>query len=174
MVDRRLSPRNFDRDAELVSTRHQPINGVAHAPGDPLDEELSPTIRLRMWMCGRAVYAKDYRPTPHAMPAAKADAAAAATEQAAEASTETEVEEVERKATQDDDGVWHLGGFTMTEGKGGWHSIEGPGIGPGDREKEQGADKAHARLEELAAAHEAEANENGDGEAAEAGANEEE
>lgn len=63
-MDRRLSPRYFKKDEPLVARKVILINGKDLGPGDALPEELTTGQRLRLWTTGRAVYTKDFRPTP--------------------------------------------------------------------------------------------------------------
>lgn len=76
MVNRNLTPRRFDNTKELVSTRYQPVDGVQTKPGQKLPADLNASVRLRLWMSGRAMYADDYKPTPVAAADDAADDAA--------------------------------------------------------------------------------------------------
>jgi hypothetical protein len=63
-VDRRLSPRYFLKDEPLVARKVLLFNGTDLNPGDPIPDDLGVGNKLRLWTSGRAVYAKDYRPSP--------------------------------------------------------------------------------------------------------------
>lgn len=63
-MDRRLSPRQFKNEAELVASRTMTVDGAPVNRGDLLPASLEHGMRLRLWMSGRAIYKADYRPTP--------------------------------------------------------------------------------------------------------------
>lgn len=66
MVDRRISPKNFDASLPLVSTRAQMVDGEAVTRGSLISDQLDVRLRMKMWLSGRAIYEKDYRPVPEA------------------------------------------------------------------------------------------------------------
>ena len=61
-MDRRLSPRYFDNDLPLVSTRQQMVDGHECLAGAVVPADLDHRIRLKLWMSGRAKYERDYSP----------------------------------------------------------------------------------------------------------------
>lgn len=63
-MDRRLSPRHFNNELELVSSRTMLVNGEDLHRGDTISADLDHGTRLRLWMSGRAIYKDDFRPTP--------------------------------------------------------------------------------------------------------------
>lgn len=65
-MDRRLSPRYFRNEEDLLSTRNQTINGVDYQPGEVIDAGLDHGVRLKLWMSSRARYRSDYRPNRYA------------------------------------------------------------------------------------------------------------
>ncbi len=65
MSDRRLSPKYFTWPADLVATRAMTFNGNDLVAGDPiLLGEDDKGMAMRIWMSGRAVYSREYNPTP--------------------------------------------------------------------------------------------------------------
>lgn len=63
-MDRRLSPRYFQKNQQLIATRVMTIIGEPVQAGDPIPMEIDAGTRMKLWLSGRALYATDYRPTP--------------------------------------------------------------------------------------------------------------
>lgn len=63
-MDRRLTPRRFDADTQLVARRAMLVDGKELNRGDPIPMSIPANTRMRLWMSARAVYEKDFRPTP--------------------------------------------------------------------------------------------------------------
>jgi hypothetical protein len=63
-MDRNLSPRKFNNEADLVASRTMTVDGSVVNRGDLLPADLGHSMRLRLWMSGRALYKTDFRPTP--------------------------------------------------------------------------------------------------------------
>lgn len=160
MGDRRLSPAYFKAEEPLVATRQLTVLGVELQRGSDIPQDLDLGIRRRLWQTTRAVYKKDFTPTP--VESAEDEAARLVTMEGPlpggyyhiNAPWMAEPEKVRGKvpAERRRDEIVAYGdpkGVFVSEAGGGWYHIDAAWLP--EAEKVQGKDEAEARADELRA-----------------------